>query len=164
MGDSQIALKVEEMMKTDRHLAAAVGVVRALTAVIRRSKATTLMGLREELQSEVEKLKASTPGSVTIASGCELFMRFVTRTSESDEVGSDFRMMLADRGEQFSRRLSMSRDKIAELAAPFVADGSTVLVHGMSRVVLGLLLRSKIGQKLEPRESRESSTFWKCVF
>jgi len=122
---SAVVHQIEEWMRSDPHLAAAVGVVRALTEVIRTSPAATIMGLREELQAEVEKLKASMPGSVTIASGCELFMRFVTRTTlDALEDFSVSKARLVQRGEQFSRRLAQSRDKIAELALPFIRDGS----------------------------------------
>ena len=71
---------MEESTKSDPHMATAVSVVRGLTEVIRRSRATTLMGLREDLKQEVDNMKLHSGGNVSISSACELFLRFVTRT------------------------------------------------------------------------------------
>eukprot|EP00727_Mastigamoeba_balamuthi_P009614 m51a1_g5275 putative translation initiation factor eif-2b alpha subunit (315) ;mRNA; f:156486-158279 len=140
---SVLHTQVSEYMKGDPALAGAVAVVRALTEVIENSKANTIMGLRDELQQEVEKFKdASTTGSVSLVSGCELFMRFVTRTTLDFAVFADCKQRLIERGKLFTQRLAQSRDKIANIAAPFIHDNCTVLVHGFSRVVLRVLQRA----------------------
>ena len=48
-----------ERWRTDPQLAMAVAAIKALTAVIKHSQATTMMGLEKELQEASECLKVS---------------------------------------------------------------------------------------------------------
>ncbi|KAG0616697.1 hypothetical protein M758_5G135200 [Ceratodon purpureus] len=121
-------------------LAEAVAAIKALTAVIKRSEASTMMGLEVELKTASDALKASDESSISLSAGCDLFMRYVTRTSaieyEDIEAG---KARLIERGERFGEISQKARRTIAELGKDFIADGSTILTHGYSRVVLALL-------------------------
>ncbi|XP_008486746.1 translation initiation factor eIF-2B subunit alpha-like [Diaphorina citri] len=43
---------------------------------------------------------------------------------------------MVHRGQVFLKKLTLARGKVAKLAAPFIVDGSKILVHSMSRVIL----------------------------
>ena len=51
-------------------------------------------------------------------------------------------MSLVERGNTFVERAYKCRDRIADLALEFIQDGSTILVHSLSKVVTILLLRA----------------------
>jgi len=79
---------------------------------------------------------------LSVSSGCDLFTRFVTRTSLDVPDFVQCKNKLIERGEQYTKQASKSRDKIAQLADSFIRDGMTVLTHGFSRVVINVLLRA----------------------
>jgi translation initiation factor eIF-2B subunit alpha len=53
----------------------------ALTGVIKRSRATTMMGIERELKEAAATLERCNATAISLRAGCELFLRFVTRTS-----------------------------------------------------------------------------------
>ena len=114
--------------------------IKALTEDIKRSRATTMMGLRDELRQACEALKQRPDAPMSIASLCELFVRFVTRTALDVTDFEACKRLLLERGEVFARTSVDAREKIAELGAPFVQSGDVVLTQGHSRMVLAVLL------------------------
>jgi hypothetical protein len=79
--DKNLVFKTfRQYLMTDTNMAAAVGAVGALTEVIKASKANTMMELEKELKAASDILKDSS-NALSVASGCELFTRFVIRTS-----------------------------------------------------------------------------------
>jgi len=62
-------------------MAVAVAAIRALTSVIRNSGAQTMMGLEKELKDAAAALQRCNPTSISLKAGCELFLRYTTRTS-----------------------------------------------------------------------------------
>jgi translation initiation factor eIF-2B subunit alpha len=130
----------EESMRSESELAEAVAAMQALIAVVGRSHASTIMGLQVELKEAAELLQAKHSSSISLRAGCELFNRYVTRTLEQDI--RDFQQgktHLLSRGKYFANMCSSSRNKISVFGDQFIHDNSTVLVHGRSRVVIGLL-------------------------
>ncbi|KAK3410652.1 hypothetical protein EUGRSUZ_J02599 [Eucalyptus grandis] len=121
-------------------LAEAVAAIRALAAVIRNSEATTMMELEIELKKASDSLKAWDTTSISLTAGCDLFMRYVTRTSalEYEEFNSA-KSRLIERAEKFGEISQKARRIIAMLSQDFIFDGCTILVHGFSRVVLEVL-------------------------
>ncbi|KAJ9568527.1 hypothetical protein OSB04_004493 [Centaurea solstitialis] len=112
-------------------LAEAVAAIRALASVIRSSQATTMMELQNELKTASDSLKSWDMTSISLTAGCDLFMRYVTRTSAVEYEDFDSAK---------SRFLERAEKKIiAMLGQDFIFDGCTILVHGFSRVVLELL-------------------------
>lgn len=107
------------------------------------------MGLQIELQAATDVLKQHAAEAISIASGCELFMRFVTRTALEFSEFQACRGILIDRGHYFKEHSTRARAKIGELGAPFVRDGAIVLTTGFSRVVVALLLHA--AQQLKRR-------------
>lgn len=78
----------------DPDVAVAVAVIKALTGVIYRSEASTMMQMEGELQEAAQQLRAlheadsgASPSAaarhhnaIATTAGCQLFLRYVTRT------------------------------------------------------------------------------------
>ncbi|KAJ6809197.1 translation initiation factor eIF-2B subunit alpha-like [Iris pallida] len=121
-------------------LAEAVAAIMALSAVIRSSEATTMMELEIELKKASESLKSWDTTSISLSASCDLFMRYVTRTSALEyEDFNAAKSRLIERGEKFGEISLKARRTIAMLSQDFIFDGCTILVHGFSRVVLEVL-------------------------
>lgn len=123
--------------------AVAVASIKALTLVIKHSKAKTMMGVSEDLEKAAQALQRVNPTAISLKAGCELFLRFVTRTSalELKDIETA-KARLIERGIHFADTSTRSRQTIAELGARFIRNGCLVLTHGHSRVVLAILQRA----------------------
>ncbi|KAL8458788.1 hypothetical protein ACS0TY_035499 [Phlomoides rotata] len=130
-------------------LAEAVAAIRALAWVIRSSQATTMMELEIELKKAADSLKSWDTTSISLTAGCDLFMRYVTRTSavEYEDFGSA-KARLLERAEKFGEISYKARKIIAMLSQDFISDGCTILVHGFSRVVLEILRTAAQNKKV----------------
>lgn len=62
-------------------MAVAVAAIRALTSVVKNSSAQTMMGLEKELKDAAASLESCNPTAISLKAGCELFLRYTTRTS-----------------------------------------------------------------------------------
>lgn len=121
-------------------LAEAVAAIRALASVIRSSKATTMMELEIELKKASDSLKSWDATSISLTAACDLFMRYVTRTSALEyEDFNSARSRLIERAEKFGEISYKARRIISMLSQDFIFDGCTILIHGFSRVVLDVL-------------------------
>ncbi|KAJ7963356.1 Translation initiation factor eIF-2B subunit alpha like [Quillaja saponaria] len=130
-------------------LAEAVAAIRALAAVIRSSEATTMMELEIELKKASDSLKSWDTTSISLTAGCDLFMRYVTRTSALEyEEFSSAKSRLIERAEKFGELSHKARRIIAILSQDFIFDGCTILVHGFSRVVFEVLKMAAQNKKL----------------
>ncbi|XP_010462296.1 PREDICTED: translation initiation factor eIF-2B subunit alpha-like [Camelina sativa] len=130
-------------------LAEAVAAIRALAAVIRASEATTMMELEIELKKASDTLKAWDTTSISLTAGCDLFMRYVTRTSALEfEDFNSAKSRVLGRAEKFGEISCKARRVIAILSQDFIFDGCTILVHGFSRVVFEILKTSAQNKKL----------------
>lgn len=121
------------------HIAIAVAAMQALTAVVRESHAQTMMGLEKELSEAIQSLKACNPASISLAAGCELFSRHVTRTALDTQEFSSCVARLVERGQFLANLSANSRHAIASSIDQFITAGSRILVHGYSRVVISAL-------------------------
>ncbi|XP_038899835.1 translation initiation factor eIF-2B subunit alpha [Benincasa hispida] len=130
-------------------LAEAVAAIRALAAVIRSSQATTMMELEIELKKASDSLKSWDTTSISLTAGCDLFMRYVTRTSALEyEDFKSAKSRLIERAEKFGEISCKARRIIAMLSQDFIFDGCTILVHGFSRVVMEVLRLAAQNKKL----------------
>jgi translation initiation factor eIF-2B subunit alpha len=130
-------------------LAEAVAAIRALAAVIRASEATTMMELEIELKKASDTLKSWDTTSISLTAGCDLFMRYVTRTSALEfEDFNSAKSRVLERAEKFGEISCKARTIIAMLSQDFIFDGCTILVHGFSRVVFEILKTSAQNKKL----------------
>ena len=84
---------------------------------------------------------------IALSSGCELFLKYVTRASLETPNFRECRAHVLERGERFAEFSTQARDRIAVVGSPFVREGSVVLTHGRSKVVEALLLRAALVEK-----------------
>ena len=133
-------------------MATPVAAIKALLGVVQRSKATTMMGLQDELKQAkdlmIHDLKNEADSSsrgrslIALASGCDLFLKYVTRSFLELPDFEACRQEVLERGERFADISLAARDRIAHVAADFIQEGMTVLTHGWSRVVASVLLEA----------------------
>lgn len=142
--NEEVIQEFKEYQK-DPDMAVAVAAIKALTGVIKRSTATTMMELEIGLRAGAEALKLSHAGSakgvstISLTAGCELFLRYVTRCFLEFDDFEQCKAQLIDRGEVFATTSLSSRNRISQLGKNFVREGMVVLTHGWSRVVANLL-------------------------
>ena len=123
-----------------RSTSVAITAIRTLLDVINRSSPNTLSQLTHELKLAVQLLTTQTDSSMpSVKSGCELFLRFIT-LAKFDAFGIDeCREKLIARGQVFLERTLSARQRISQYSQAFIVDGSVILTHSYSRVVLALL-------------------------
>ena len=127
-----------------------VAAIKALLGVVERSQATTMMGMQSELKEASDTMMAAASSiarshSIAVRSGCELFLKYVTRTFlEELPDFEECRQAVLERGKQFAGISLAARDRISGVAADFIQEGQTVLTHGWSRVVASILLQASL--------------------
>lgn len=135
-----IVKEFHEALQRSPDTAVAVAAIKALTSVIRNSTAQTMMGLEKELKDAAASLQGCNPTAISLKAGCELYLRYTTRTSAiENEDFATAKARIIERGKQFAETSTKARQSIAELGAGFVRHDAVVLVHGFSRVALALL-------------------------
>mmetsp|Transcript_22540 Transcript_22540/g.62533 ORF Transcript_22540/g.62533 Transcript_22540/m.62533 type:complete len:370 (+) Transcript_22540:152-1261(+) len=140
--DSLVVREFHDALMRNPDMAVAVSAIKALTSVMKKSTATTMMGLEKELREAAASLSRCNPTAISLKAGCELFLRFVTRTTANAMENADFNVCkarLIERGNHFTETSIRARQAISELGASFIRNNMTVLVHGDSRVVQALL-------------------------
>lgn len=130
-------------------MAVPVAAISALLCVVQRSTSETMMGLQDELKQAADlmlqnfyAIDNSGRSYIALQSGCELFLKYITRTFLELPNFDACRQQILERGERFQTMSLAARDKIAQQAWPFLPDGATVLTHGWSRVVAHILERA----------------------
>lgn len=142
-------------------MATPVAAIKALLGVVERSNANTMMELQDELKQAREIIMqdflkqhqephqySSTGRSggarnmIALASGCDLFLKYATRTFLEHGDFAASRNEVLERGQRFAGISLAARDRIAHVAADFIQEGQTVLTHGWSRVVASILLKA----------------------
>lgn len=132
----------KDTMKNDPRVvgpSTAVVAILSLLKLIKESKAETVVGLTNEIKKATEALIKATPNTVSVSSGCELFLRFITLTSLDHDNFQELQKQLIERGNLYLKQVEMSRGKIATAGYPFIRDETTILIHSRSRVVMHLL-------------------------
>lgn len=98
---------------TENTLPNACVAIQLLTAVIEQSTAATLMGLEKELAEAAQAIRASNPTSISLAAGCELFIRYVTRTQALEFADlKTAKQWLIQRGKQFGETSLKAREQL----------------------------------------------------
>lgn len=135
-----VVKEFHEALQRSPDIAVAVAAIKALTTVIRKSTSQTMMGLEKELKDAAASLQACNPTAISLKAGCELFLRYTTRTSAiENEDFATAKARIIERGKQFAETSTRARQSIAELGAGFVRHDAVLMVHGFSRVALALL-------------------------
>ncbi|CAG9837912.1 unnamed protein product [Diabrotica balteata] len=139
-----------KIIKEDEDVSVGVAAIRALMELIKHSKSETVQELEANLKDAIQEMKNSNYTVAGINSGCELFLRFITLASLDTSGFDECKQIMLDRGHLFIKKLDEARGKIVKLAANFIEDGSKVLTHSRSRVVLQTLRKAhKQNKKFE---------------
>ena len=130
-------------------VAVPVAAMNALVLVIKSSAATTWMELEDELGTAIAALKRCRHEdlggrtNLSLGSGCDLFMKYVTRAFNLESMEFDeCKAELLRRGEKFADMSMHARSYIADIGHSFIGEESTVLIHGNSRVAKALVLKA----------------------
>ena len=123
-----------------------------------------MMGLQKELDGAADELRKVDP-TISLISGTDLFLRFVTRASEGTDGGfEECKSVLLDRAEKFLERSVVARTNIGKIVVDrFLIEGMSVLVHGLSRVVIEFLHQAAdagLGLKVFCAECRTPTRNW----
>ncbi|KAL5511586.1 GCN3 [Sanghuangporus vaninii] len=112
----------------------------ALTELIEQSNAGTMFELVQALHEGAEALRKQYTNSISINAGCELFIAFVTLFPHESASFNDLKIELVKQGREYANEALSYREKIAQQALGFIKDGSVILTHSYSRVVMQALL------------------------
>ncbi|XP_063313071.1 translation initiation factor eIF2B subunit alpha [Pelobates fuscus] len=141
MNEEDVLEYFKVQLKEDPNVATAVAAIRTLLEFLKKDKGGTIQGLIGSLKDSIQTL-SKVDSSVSVSSGGELFLRFITLTGAGELENSDYakcKNTMSERGELFLKRISQSRSKITKLCCPFIKDGAKILTHAYSRVVLKVL-------------------------
>lgn len=135
----------QKCLEEDPDISVPLAAIKTLIRVIEQSDAETIRGLDDDLKEIIKDLKNSSHNPTSITSGCELFLRFITLAAPEVLLSKDFsecKKALASRGQLFLQQAENSRKQIAGLSVQFIRDGSVILTHAKSRVIIALLLEA----------------------
>ncbi|KAF9532951.1 hypothetical protein CPB83DRAFT_846655 [Crepidotus variabilis] len=124
----------------DEQISPPLAAILALTELIDNSDAGTMFELVKALNDGAEALKNQTTNTISLNAGCELFIAFVTLFPHDSDNFTDLKKELIRHGQNYAAEALTYRQKIAELAVGFIKDGSVILTHSYSRVVMQTLL------------------------
>lgn len=143
----------QKCLKEDPDISIPLAAIKTLIKVIELSNAETIRGLDDDLKKVIKELKNSSHSPTSITSGCELFQRFITLAAPEVLLSKDFsqcKKALSNRGQLFLQQAEDSRKQIAELSVQFICDGSVILTHAKSRVIIALLIEAaKLNKKFK---------------
>ncbi|XP_062502663.1 translation initiation factor eIF-2B subunit alpha-like isoform X2 [Corticium candelabrum] len=129
----------ESLLQGDPEMSTAIAAIQTLMEFMKRNSAETIAELTSDLKGAMVELQTSDQSVVSVASGCELFFRFITLTALDMANFNDCKQLLVERGQLYLQKAAQARQKIGKLGVPFIRDGATILIHSRSRVVLTLL-------------------------
>ncbi|XP_065831136.1 translation initiation factor eIF2B subunit alpha-like [Oscarella lobularis] len=129
----------ERLMKNDPEMSTAIAAIHTLIEFLKGNTAETVSELTTDLKEAGHQLQTSDQSVVSVESGCELFLRFITLTALDKQDFSECKRLLIERGQLYLQRAAQARAKITRLGMPFIHDGATILTHSRSRVVLNML-------------------------
>ncbi|KAF2893433.1 hypothetical protein ILUMI_12739 [Ignelater luminosus] len=127
------------IIEKEPDVSAGIAAMRTLMEIIEHYKSETVRGLRENLVVGIEVMRNTDYPAAAITSGCELFMRFITFAEIDTPTFAECKQIMLDRGKLFLDKLNQARGRIVKLASQFIIDGTRVLTHSRSRVVLHAL-------------------------
>lgn len=131
-----------ELLRADNDLSPAVAAIQTLLDYIKKESFGTVAELRAKLIQAIDVLTRTDSSAISIKSGCEMLLRFITLTALDtglDRGMDHVRKVLLERGQVFLSKSSEARSKIARIASAWIAPGSNILTHSKSRVVLQIL-------------------------
>lgn len=135
----EIFLKI---LREEQDVSVGVAAIKTLLTVIEKYKVATVRELDLNLQLAVDAMRHCDQPVTAISSGCELFMRFITLAKLDVKSFEECEQIMLQRGQIFLDTLLEARGKVAKQALAFITDGSKILTHSRSRVVLQAMLEA----------------------
>ncbi|KAI7933667.1 hypothetical protein MJO28_009688 [Puccinia striiformis f. sp. tritici] len=132
------------ILEKDENLAVPIAAVQCLSECVAKSTASTMQELIGTLYVAIDSLKQATSNLISLTAGCDLFLRFLMTHQSPDVVSfADHKHSLVNQALKYvAESRSTCVEKVASSAARFIEDGSTIMVHGYSRVVLHTLIKA----------------------
>ncbi|GAA5947413.1 hypothetical protein JCM3765_001667 [Sporobolomyces pararoseus] len=129
-------------------LPAPIAAVETLAELVSRCDSNTIQELLNLLRQAGTSLASASFNPVACDSGTSFFMRYLTLQRPPPEMSFDeFKKELVARAREFTKGSGKCRELIAVNMSDFIQDGSTLLVHSYSRVVVQALLYAAQEQK-----------------
>lgn len=120
-----------------------VAAIEALAELVAESESRTVQELLTLLHDASSKLAAASFNPISLTCGTSLFLRFLTLQRPPPSMSfTDFKRELVETAKDFVKGSGKCRELIAENTLDFIREGSTLLVHGYSRVVVQALLHA----------------------
>ncbi|CAH0054909.1 unnamed protein product [Clonostachys solani] len=141
--DFDIVATYHSLLKSDPDLTKPVAAINALIALLNTVPSTTVYETLDIIKAHSERLKASVENPIPLAAGTDLFNQYIMSSLKQQDGSFDaVRQHLLRNGRLFAQRAVEARNGVAEAGWRYVTEGSTVLTHGASRSVTGLLARA----------------------
>ncbi|KAL7717655.1 Translation initiation factor eIF2B subunit alpha [Entamoeba marina] len=156
--ESQLILdainRIKELSKENTLPGLALCAVDTLNFVLTKTKAKTHHELNKELNLTISHIQRIYPTSLTLKCSCELYMHFIHHTTFSDDFSVSLQLLRRN-GNLLYERLLSCRDRIIQNSISFIKPSVTILTHGFSMVICGILLAKRnVSFKLIVTEGR----------
>ncbi|KAL6268822.1 translation initiation factor eIF-2B subunit alpha [Pogonomyrmex barbatus] len=148
MDREEICQYFNSIIKNEKDVSAGMAAIRTLLNVLKYSKSETVQELRICLQHAIDAMRSTETPATAIASGSELFLRFITLATLDTPSIAECKGIMLERGKVFYEKLVAARGKVAKVAANFITDGSIILTHSKSRVVLQAMKEAAANNKI----------------
>ena len=148
MDKQEICQYFNNIIKDEKDVSAGMAAIHTLLRVLEYSTSETVQELTLCLQSAIDAMRSTDNPVTAIASGSELFLRFITLATLDTPSIADCKEIMIQRGNMFYEKLVAARGKVARVAAHFITDGSRILTHSKSRVVLQAMKEAAASNKI----------------
>lgn len=85
-GGFDVVAKYQQLLDNDEDITMPIAAIEALVALLSHLEGTTISEFMDKIQRGIATLKSNVDNSVAVAAGCDLFMKYVTRTLSTDHV------------------------------------------------------------------------------
>ncbi|RDA96130.1 hypothetical protein CP533_1778 [Ophiocordyceps camponoti-saundersi (nom. inval.)] len=131
------------LLASDPDLTKPVAAIESLIILLNTVPSKTVYETLDTVKHHSEKLKASVANPVPLTAGSDLFLQYLVSSLKQQDGSFDaVRQHLLRNGRLFASRAVAARSGVAESGWRFVGDGKSVLTHGASRSVAGVLARA----------------------
>lgn len=130
------------LLKENNDISPAVAAIQTLLEYIKLEPFGTVTELREKVIQAIDILTRTDSSAISIKSGCELLLRFITLTALDSGFDTDMdkcKTLLLKNGKVFLTKASHAREKIAKIASSWLPFGAKIMTHSRSRVVFQIL-------------------------
>ncbi|ORY85642.1 translation initiation factor eIF-2B subunit alpha [Protomyces lactucae-debilis] len=141
-GSFDVLAIYRDHLERDPDITMPLAAISALLEVLTKTNASTVSEFTDILKRGKRILIDAVPNAYSLQAGCDIFEAFIGKSLRDVEDFDETKAHLVANGRLFISRAREARVKIAEIGAKFVKDGSTVLIHSYSRVVLAVLTRA----------------------